>query len=78
MIYNKSFKSQRVKTLCYVASDLVSLCQKGISIFCKLKIPLSYDVASESERTPCNKIDKPLVVYRFTGNVMASITTLRT
>ena len=26
---------------------------------------LSYDVASGSEITPCNKIDKPLVVYRF-------------
>ena len=39
---------------------------------------LSYDVASMSEITPCNKIDKPLVVYRFTGNVMTSITTLRT
>ena len=39
---------------------------------------LSYDVASESEITPCNKIDKPLVVYRFTGNVMTFITTLRT
>ena len=39
---------------------------------------LSYDVASGSEITPCNKIDKTLVVYRFTGNVMASITTLRT
>ena len=25
--------------------------------------------------TLCNKIDKPLVVYRFTGNVMTSITT---
>ena len=35
---------------------------------------LSYDVASGSEITPCNKIDKPLVVYRFTGNVMTSIT----
>ena len=31
---------------------------------------LSYDVASGSEITPCNKIDKPLVVYRFSGNVM--------
>ena len=39
---------------------------------------LSYDVASGSEITPCNKIDKPLVVYRFTGNVLTSITTLRT
>ena len=40
-------------------------------------LALSYDVASGSEITPCNKIDKPLVVYRFTGNVMTSITTLR-
>ena len=39
---------------------------------------LSYDVASESEITPRNKIDKPLAVYRFTENVMTSITTLRT
>ena len=39
---------------------------------------LSDDVASGSEITPCNKIDKPLVVYRFVGNVMTSITTLRT
>ena len=38
---------------------------------------LSYDIWSGSEITPCNKIDKPLVVYRFTGNVMTSITTLR-
>ena len=43
-----------------------------------LKFFLSYDVASESEITPCNKICKPLVVYRFSGNVMTSITTLRT
>ena len=27
---------------------------------------LSYDVTSGSEITPCNKICKPLVVYRFT------------
>ena len=39
---------------------------------------LSHDVASGSEITPSNKIDKPLVVYRFSGNVMASITTLHT
>ena len=25
----------------------------------------SYDVASASEITPCIKIDKPVVVYRF-------------
>ena len=39
---------------------------------------LSYDVASASVVTPCNKIDKPLGVYGFTGNAMTSITTLRT
>ena len=39
---------------------------------------LSYDAASGSEITPWNKIDKPLVVYRFMGNGMTSITTLRT
>ena len=37
---------------------------------------LSYDVMSGSEITPCNKIHKPLVVYRFLGNVMMSITKL--
>ena len=42
------------------------------------KLCLSYDVASVSEITPCNKIDKPLVVYRLSGTVMKSITTLRT
>ena len=40
--------------------------------------PYNYDVASGSEITPCNKIDKPLVVYRFSGNVMTSVTTLCT
>ena len=39
---------------------------------------LSHDVASGSDITLCNKICKPLVVYRFTGIVMTSITTLRT
>ena len=37
-----------------------------------------YNLETFSEITPCNKIDKPLVVYRFSGNVMTSITTLRT
>ena len=31
---------------------------------------LSYDVAPESEITPWIKIDKPLTVYRFSGNIM--------
>ena len=46
--------------------------------FCIHNLILSYDVASGSEITPCNKIDKPLVVYKFTGNVMTSTTTMRT
>ena len=46
--------------------------------FVTRKCLLSYDVASGREIMPCNKICKPLVVYRFTGNVMTSITTLRT
>ena len=35
-----------------------------------MKNVLTYDVASESEIKPCIKIDKPQVVYRFSGNVM--------
>ena len=31
---------------------------------------LSYDVASGSVITLCTKICKPLVVYRFSGNVI--------
>ena len=42
------------------------------------KYNLSLEVASGSEITPCNKIDKPLVVYRFPGTFMTSITTLHT
>ena len=38
---------------------------------------LSHDVVSGTDITLCNKIDKPLVVYRFLGNVMTSIITLR-
>ena len=43
-----------------------------------LYLVLSYDVTPGSEIMLCNKIDKPKVVYRFSGNVMTSITTLRT
>ena len=39
---------------------------------------LTYDIASGSKIMPYNKIDKPLVVYRFSGNVMASLTMFRT
>ena len=42
------------------------------------KFIMSYDVESGSEITPCNRINKPLVDSRFSGNVMTSITTLPT
>ena len=38
---------------------------------------LPHDVAYGSDITLCNKIDKLLVVYRFTRNVTTSIITLR-
>ena len=49
-------------------------CYKQFQIWCFIKgyflIILSHDIASWDEITPCNKIDKPLVLYRFSGNVM--------
>ena len=38
------------------------------AIYGRNRILLLNDVASGSEIAPCNKIDKPLVVYRFFGN----------
>ena len=35
---------------------------------CIGKFKFSYDIASEIEIMPCNKIYKPLVLYRFLGN----------
>ena len=57
---------------------LMGLSFCGCPIRGPLKNLLSYDVITGSEITPCNKIDKPLVVYRFSGTVMKSITMLRT
>ena len=49
-------------------------CAVDISVLCLFLMVLynilSYDVASGSEMTPCIKIYKPLVVYRFSGNAM--------
>ena len=43
----------------------------GLIYFYKFRyIHLSYDIASGSEITPCIKVHKPLVVYRFLGNIM--------
>ena len=54
---------------------IVSLCTQ--SCYKKELQKLSNDVTSESGITLCNKIDKPLGVYRFSGNVLTSIITLR-
>ena len=59
-------------TIFAVCKDKVN----GNCFFSK-KLRLSYGVASGGEIRPCNKIIK-LVVYRFSGNVMTSIKTLRT
>ena len=67
--------------VCYLIVWIPDLCLLPSFDYQKkniINIHLSYDVASGSEITPCNKIDKSLVVYRFTGNAMTSITTLRT
>ena len=41
-----------------------------------LQAALSHDVPSGSDIMPYNKIDKPLMFYIFSGNVMTSIITL--
>ena len=68
------YKILKKKVLCTVHTVHIL----GWILFEVNKMSLSYDVASGSEITPCNKIDKPLVVYRFMGNLTTSITTLRT
>ena len=63
---------------CFKTDNLI-VCQNDLKqVTEQTLLHLSYDVASGSEITPCNKIDKPLVVNRFTGSVMTSITTVRT
>ena len=71
-----AFSSNILSGYHFINSDIRVLLFSKIDF--RLDFYLSYDVASGSEITPCNRIDKPLVVYRFTGNVTTSITTLRT
>ena len=76
------YSQNRSALLCKLKRDNSLLTIYSVNYFTMLiaiaDLFLSYDVASGSEITPCNEIDKPLVVYRFTGNVMTSIATLRT
>ena len=64
----------------YVMDQVMSkLCYKEAILQRNYIIPfLSHDFESLIEIMPCNKIDKPLVVYRFLGSVMTSISTLCT
>ena len=67
--------------LCSMYFLVFVICAYGRDVFyirALLKLLLSFYLASWSEITSCNKIDKTLVVYRFSGNVMTSITTLFT
>ena len=48
--------------------DYINLCTLKLSPILYCMSNLSYDVVSGSEIMPCNKIDKALVVYRFSGN----------
>ena len=73
-----TFLKQKWSDIFLVLSSFWKVKYDRIQEYKSTKYYSSYDVASESEITPCNKIDKPLVVYRFTGNVITSITTLRT
>ena len=64
------------------SSNIILLVKKDIAkktfkLMTNNQMILSYNVASGGKITPCNKIDRPLLVYRFSGNVMTSITTLR-
>ena len=67
----------RIKLISIDVKTLLKRSQKKTR-YVEVLSSLSYDVASESEITSCIKINKPLVVYRFMGNVMMSIITLRT
>ena len=53
-----------VRIMLYIDLDSISICVLGQN-----KFYLSYDVASGSEIMPCNEINTPLAVYRFSGNV---------
>ena len=55
-----------------------ALCDYQVTFELYTRVNSLYHMTSGSEITPCNKIDQQLVVYRYTENVMTSITTLRT
>ena len=62
----------------YFFSDKLTLSLFIYFILPIIYLHLSYGVTAGSEIKPCKKINKPLVVYRFSRNVMTSITMLST
>ena len=68
LYFNCVFRCHASCVLCHPhgAWGLSVVCECGISWSYSL-LP-KYDGASGSDLTPCIKIDKPLVVYRFSGN----------
>ena len=60
--------------MCFETSSLIDLdlCEQSGSNgpIAVQNVYFSYDVTSGSEIKPCNKIDKPPVVCRFSGYVM--------
>ena len=62
---------RKCKAKLLIIASTVEICTVHLEILLVVLIVfLSYDVVSGSEITPCNKIDKLLVDYRFSGNVM--------
>ena len=66
-----------------VAASLFAHLNAITKSFCHLKLQLGLSrfftlFYHTSEITPCNKIDKPLIVNRLSGNVMTSLSTLHT
>ena len=65
-----------VLVLCVISSlAMILLSEKIEGLTCLLF--LSHDVAFVSDITPCNKIDKPLVVYRFSNVTYCYMTPLK-
>ena len=46
----------------------LTICDKYLNCICwSIYLTLSYNVASERDISPCNKMDKQLVVYIFSN-----------
>ena len=62
-----TFKIMKVDHIIHIGSNEQDQHMNIGTIRISTKAYLSRDVASGSDKMPCNKIDKPLVVYRFSN-----------